>query len=52
MGRYRVWREDWATDQFQVISKDDFAYLTKYIESINRIMGSTVIMLKEQEDAE
>lgn len=48
--RYRVWRDDWAADQFQVMHAGDFENLSMHINFVNKLMGSTIIMLQEHFD--
>lgn len=33
--RYRVWRDDWFGDQFEILGPDNFRDLSRYAEQFN-----------------
>lgn len=46
----RVWREDWAGDQFEVMDYKSFQAVSAAVNSLNQVMRSTIVELEHASD--
>jgi hypothetical protein len=46
----RVWCEDWAGDQFEVLTPAAFEIIRMAVNDVNQLMHSTIIELVEADD--